>query len=97
MQVLQIYIYIYLSFLGGGWCCWLRVIFEWHRLLGKLLVLFQDRKFLAFSTMDLTLKVWMLKYLDLLPRKLYNIVMDNQILQMVWFFLVILVFVFFFI
>ena len=37
----------------------------------------------------------MLKYLDLLPRKLYNIAMENQMLQMVGFFLVILVFVFF--
>ena len=46
---------------------------------------FQDLKFFAFSSMDLTLKVWMLKYLDLLPRKLYSIVMENQILQMVGF------------
>ena len=50
---------------------------------------FQDLNFLAFSTMDLTLKAWMLKFLDLLPRKLslerklYNMVMENHILQMV--------------
>ena len=49
---------------------------------GPALVRSQDLKFVVFSTMDLTLKVWMLIFLDS-PSLKTDMAMENHILQMV--------------
>ena len=71
---------------GGGWCCWFRVIFEWQALLGQFLSGSKIWNSLFLALWTLTLKVWMLKFLGLLPPKNFHMAMGNHILQNGWVF-----------